>query len=78
MGPNITVEEEENKFYQWVDQYDQWDTTSYTPVTDNNVEGSHKFNLNNLLFNLTKIKRDRTSKTVRLFELVKGVNSSES
>ena len=59
----IVEEEEEDEFYQWADQYDQWDTTSYTPVTNNNVGGSHTFNVDNPLFNLTKIKRDGTFKT---------------
>ena len=64
LAPNIILEEEgEDGFYQWVDQYDQWDTTPYTPVTNNDVGDSHKFNVDNPVFNLTKIKRDGTSKT---------------
>ena len=56
-------EEEEDGVYQWADQYDQWDTTPYTPVTKKDVGDSHTFYLDNPLFNLTKIKRDETSKT---------------
>jgi len=62
MVPDIIVEEEDG-FYQWADQYDQWDTTSYTPVTDDDVGDTHTFNLDNSSFNLTKIKRDGTFKT---------------
>ena len=63
MAPNIIVEEEEDGFYQWADQYDQWNTTPYIPIIDDDVRSSHTFNIDNLLFNLTKIKRDGTSKT---------------
>jgi len=62
MVPDIIVEEEDG-FYQWADQYDQWDAASYTPVTDDDVGGTHTFNLDNPSFNLTKIKRDGTFKT---------------
>ena len=64
MGPNIIIEEEEeDKFYQWANQYIQWDSTLYKPVSDVDVKCSHKLNLDNPLFNLTKIKGDGTSKT---------------
>ena len=35
--PDIILEEEEDRFRQWADQYDQWDNTSYTPVDENDV-----------------------------------------
>ena len=55
LAPDIIVEEEEEDgFYQWADQYDQWDTTPYTPVTNNDVGGSHTFNFDNPLFNLKR------------------------
>ena len=41
--PVIIIEEEVDKFYQFVDQYNQWDTTPYIPFTDNDMESSHKF-----------------------------------
>ena len=64
MLPNIIAEEKkEEKFYQWVDQYNLWDTTPYTLVTNKVVGNFYIFNLDNPLFNLTKIKRDGTSKT---------------
>ena len=74
---NIVVVEEEDEFYQWADQYDQWDTTPYTPVTDNDVGGSHTFNFDNPLFNLTKIKRDGTSKTRVVSKLSESNNKSD-
>ena len=59
----MVVEEEiEDGFYQYADQYDQWDTTLYTPVTKNDVGYSHTFNLDNPVFNFTKIKHDEISK----------------
>ena len=33
--------EEKDGFYQFMDQYDKWDTTPYTPVADNNMGSSH-------------------------------------
>ena len=54
--PDIILEEEEDSFYQWADRYDQWDNTSYTPVEEDDAEGSYTFNVDNCDFNLTKIK----------------------
>ena len=77
--PNIIVEEEEEEdgFYQWADQYDQRDTTPYTPVTNDDVGGSDTFNVDNPLFNLTDIKGDRTSKTRVVSELFESNNRSD-
>ena len=33
------VEEEEDSSYQWADQYDQWNNTSYTPVKEDEIGG---------------------------------------
>ena len=78
LAPNIIVEEEEeDEFYQWADQYDQWDTTPYTPVTDNDVGGSHTFNVDNPVLNFTKIKGDGTSKTRVVNKLSKSNNKSD-
>ena len=64
VAPNIILEEEEDDgIYQWADNYDQWDTTSYTPITNNDMGGSHLCNVDNPVFNLIKTKHDRTSKT---------------
>ena len=43
--PNFALEED--SFYQWTDQYDQWDNTSYTLVKEDDMGGSHTFNINN-------------------------------
>ena len=33
--PNIILEEEEeNRFHQWADQYNQWDNTLYIPMDE--------------------------------------------
>ena len=64
--PNIILEEEEEEedgFYQWADQYDQWGNTSYTPMDEDDVGGSNTFNVDNHVFNITKIKQDWILKT---------------
>ena len=58
-------------------QYDQWDTTSYTPVTDDDMGGSHTFNVDNPVFNVTIIKRDGTSKTRVVSKLSELSNKSD-
>ena len=56
LAPDIIVEEEEEEdgFDRWTDQYGQWDTTPYTPVTDDDVGGSNTFNVDNPMFDLKK------------------------
>ena len=39
--------EEEDRFYQYMDQYDKYDNTPYTPVTNGDMESSHPFTLSN-------------------------------
>lgn len=45
--PDIIVEEveeeEEDGYYQLIDQYDQWDTIPYTPVADNGMRRCSTF-----------------------------------
>ena len=72
--PSIIIEEEEDVFHQWSDQYDQWDNTSYLPVNEDDVGGSHTFNVDNPVFNLTKIKWDGTSKTSVVSNLSESSN----
>lgn len=73
LAPNIiVVVEEEDGFCQFADQYNQWDTTPYTPVANDDMRSSDIFTLDNSLFKLTKIKHDERSKTrvvKKLFEL---------
>ena len=72
--PNTILEEEEDGFHQWADQYDQWDNTSYTPMEEDDVGGFHTFNVDNRVFNITKIKPDGTSKTGAVSELSESSN----
>ena len=73
LGPNIILEEEDG-FHQWAYQYCQWDTTSYTTVTNNDVGGSNIFNVDNPVLNLTKIKQAGTSKTRVFSDLSESSN----
>ena len=75
--PDIILEEQEDGFYQWVDQYDQWDNKSYTPVEEGDVGGSHTFNVDNRVFNIKKIKQNGTSKTRTVSELSESSNKSD-
>ena len=70
-------EEEEDRFHQWADQYDQWDNTSYTPVDEDDVGGSHTFNVDNHAFDITKIKLGGTPKTRAVSELSESSNKSD-
>ena len=76
MVPDIILKEE-NGFHQWAEQYDQWDNTSYTPVDEDDVGGSHAFNVDNNVFNITKIKQGGTSKTRTVSELFESSNKSD-
>ena len=79
LASNIIVEEEEeeDRVYHCAEQYDQWDTTPYTPATNDDMGGSHTFNVDNPVFNLTKIKRDRTVKTRVVSELFESSNKPD-
>ena len=55
--PNIILEEEEEGVYQWTDKYNQWDYTYYTLVEEDGTGGSHTFNVDNRVFNITKTKQ---------------------
>ena len=61
--PDIILEEEEDGFYQWADNYDQWDNNPYTPVEGNEAGGSHTFNVDNDVFNVIKTKHNGKSRT---------------
>ena len=74
--PNIILEEEDG-FCQWTYQYDQWDNTLYPPVNEDDVEGSHTFNVDNHVFNITKIKQDGTPKTRAVSELSEPSKKSD-
>ena len=66
MVPNIVLEEEEEEedsFYQWTDKYDTSDNNPYTLAEGNEIGGSHTFNFEQGVFNLTKTKPNRNLKT---------------
>ena len=75
--PNIILKEEEYGFYQWADKYDQWDNNPYTPVERNKTGGSHIFNVDNSVFNLTKTKHNRKLKTKIVSEVSTSNNKSD-
>ena len=82
LEPDIILEEEEEEeeedgFYQWSDQYDQWDNTTYKPVEEDNVRGSNTFNVDSCIFNITKIKRDGKSKARTVSVLSESSNKSD-
>ena len=52
--PDIILEEEEDDFYQWADNYNQWDNTSYKPVEWDETEVSHTFNVGNSAFSTSQ------------------------
>ena len=77
MVPDIILEEEEYSFYQWADKYNQWDNISYAPV-EGIETGSHTFNVDNSVFNLTKTKHDRKLMTRIVSEVSTSNNKSNS
>ena len=74
---DIILEKESDGFHQWANQYDQWDTTSYTPVTDDDEGGCHIFNVDNSMFNLTKSILKGTSNTRIVSKLSESSNKSD-
>ena len=52
--PNIVLEEKEDWFYQWNNNYYMWDNNPYTPTKGYKMGVSHTFNVDNSVFNLTK------------------------
>ena len=50
--------------------------TSCTPVGEDDIGGSHTFNVDNRVLNITKIKRDGTLKTRTVSELSESNNKS--
>ena len=75
--PTIILDEEEDDFYQWAENYDQWDNNPYTPVEGNETGGSHTFNVDNSVFNLTKTEQNRKSKTRIVSEVSTSNNKSD-
>ena len=61
--PDSFLKEKEEWFYQWANNYDLWGKNPYTLTKGNEIGGSHTFNVDNSVFNLTKTKHNRKSKT---------------
>ena len=57
LGVHI-LEEKEERFYQCVDNYDVWNSDSYSPTKGIEMEGSRIFNIDTSVFNLTKTKHN--------------------
>ena len=62
LGVHVMKEKEE-LFYQWADNYDVWNSDSYSPTKGIKMGGSHTFAGNTDVFNLTKTKHNGKSKT---------------
>ena len=52
------LEEKEEWFYQWADNYDVWNNHSYTPTKGNGLESLHTFTGDTGVFKLTKTKHN--------------------
>ena len=61
--PDSVLKEKEEWFYQWADNYEVWDNNPYTPTKGYEMGGSHTFNDDTSVFNLTKTKHNGKSKT---------------
>ena len=72
-----SILEEEDSFCQWADKYDQWDNNPYTPMKEDETEGSDTFNVDNSVFNLTKTKHNRKLTSKIVSEVSKSNNKSE-
>ena len=74
LGDHI-LEEKEEWFYQWADNYDVWNDNSYTPTKEIEMEGSRTFTSDTDVFNLTKTKHNGKSIT-RIVSEVSTLNKS--
>ena len=66
------LEEEEEWFYQWTDNYDVWNNDSYTPTKGIKMGDSCTFTGDTGVFTLTKTKHNGKSKT----RIVSGASTS--
>ena len=53
LGAHV-LEEKEEWFYEWANNYDMWNDYSYTPTKENELGSSHTFTGDNNIFKLTK------------------------
>ena len=75
--PDIILEEKEDGFYQWADNYDQWDNNPYIPVERDEIGGSYTFNIDNSIFTITKTKRNGKLKSRVVSEMSESNNKSD-
>ena len=76
LEPDSVLEEKEEWFYQWADNYDVWNNDSYTPTKSTEMRGSHTFIGDTGIFNLTKTKHNGKLKT-RIVSEVSTSNKSD-
>ena len=70
-----TVEEKEEWFYKWADDYDVWNDYSYTRTNENEPGSSHTFTGNNSFLKLTKTKHNGKLKTRIISEVPTSIKS---
>ena len=75
LGSHV-LEEKEEWFYQWVDNYDVWNNDSYTPTKANEMRGSKTSIGGTGVFNLPNTKHNGKSKT-RIVSEVSTSNKSD-
>ena len=75
LGAHV-MEEKKKWFYQCADNYDVWNSDSYSPKKGMEMGGSHTITRNSDVFNLTKTKHNRKSKT-RIISEVSTPNKSD-
>ena len=64
--PNSVFKKKAEWFYQWAENYDVWNNNSYTPTKGNKMGGSHTFNGDTSVFNLTST--GRLKPIIKLFD----------
>ena len=71
------MEEEEDVFTSGLTSMISGIITPNTPVEEDKIRGSHTFNVNNSVFNLTKTKQNRKSKRRIVSEVSEPNNKSD-
>ena len=74
--PNSVLREKKEWSYQWADNYDVLNNNSYTPTKGKKMGGFHIFKGDTSVFNFTKTKHNRKSKT-RIVSEVSTSNKSD-
>ena len=69
------VEEKEEWFYEWADNYDVLNDYSYTPTKENELGSSHTFTGDNSTFKIIKTKHNGKSKKRIMSEVPTSIKS---